>query len=104
MFINPFLVNLHISAEVFPRNSLIFRLIFALCALNLYFLLVFLAVKSSDTVIRGESSRQKYVPSLQNDQTHKQKRKNRGKHKRSASKALHEQQTAVVQLQSGEII
>ncbi|KAJ8443459.1 hypothetical protein Cgig2_026246 [Carnegiea gigantea] len=50
--------------------------------------------------IRGESSRRKYVSSLQNDKTHKQKCKNKRKHKRSAPKALHEQQTAVVHLQS----
>lgn len=85
------------------RVMFIFHSIFGLCpkhskCLNLKCLLV----ESPCAVIRGENTRKKYDSLLQKHRAHLQNHVNTNKHKRSASRALDEQQKAIIQLQSGK--
>lgn len=57
-------------------------------------------ISSLQSFIRGESTRSKYDSLLQIHRANLQKHKNKHNHKHSASKALDEQQKAIIQLQS----
>ncbi|KNA06986.1 hypothetical protein SOVF_176050 [Spinacia oleracea] len=57
-------------------------------------------ISSLQSLIRGENTRKKYDSLLQKHRAHLQNHVNTNKHKRSASRALDEQQKAIIQLQS----